>query len=305
MEMKKKEKAPPKYAYSGILERLRSEWKVYLGALALIALADLIGKKEISLGVGLLIIFPIVYALVGGVVLGPEALKLFSKKEVKAASGLVLVAIGPFIAKLGITAGKDIMTVFSAGPALFLRELGNLTPIFLVLPIALVLGLKREAIGACHSLNREVNLALISDVYGADSAESRGSLSVYIVGGLLGTIYFGLLASICASTGLWHPFSLAMASGVGAAIMMAAASASLAAIYPLQAEQILAFAGASAALTSILGIYIGLFVALPLANKLYKVLEPRIGRLTKAGRRAAEELAAAEANPPQKEEETV
>lgn len=286
----KKVKKPPQYAYGSILERLKSEWKVYLGALVLVVLADLIGKKEINIGVGVLIIFPIVFSLIGGVILGPEAVKFFSKKEVKAAGGLVLVGIGPFIAKLGVTAGKDIMTVFTAGPALFLREIGNLAPIFLVLPIAIFLGLKRESIGACHSLNREVNLALISDVYGADSAESRGSLSVYIVGGLLGTIYFGLMASLCASTGLWHPYALAMASGVGAAIMMAAASASLAAYYPGQAEQILAFAGASAALTSIIGIYMGLFVALPLANKLYAFLEPRIGRITKTGKRAALEL---------------
>ena len=286
----KKEKQPPKYAYDSIAQRVKAEWKVYLGALALVVIADFIGKKEIALPVGALIIFPIVYALVFGVCLGPEALKFFTQKEVKAAGGLVLVGIGPFIAKLGVTAGKDIMTVFSAGPALFLREIGNLAPIFLVLPVAVFLGLKRESIGACHSLNREVNLALISDVYGADSAESRGSLSIYIVGGLIGTIYFGLMASVCASTGLWHPYALAMASGVGAAIMMAAASASLAAIYPVQAEQILAFAGASAALTSILGIYVGLFIALPLANKFYAFLEPRIGRITPAGKKAALEL---------------
>lgn len=297
----KKAQQPPKYAYSSIAQRVKAEWKIYLGALVLVALADCIGKKEIALPVGALIIFPIVYALIFGVCLGPEAFKFFSQKEVKAAGGLVLVAIGPFIAKLGITAGKDIMTVFSAGPALFLREIGNLSPILLILPIAVFLGLKRESIGACHSLNREVNLALISDVYGPDSAESRGSLSVYIVGGLLGTIYFGLMASVCASTGLWHPFALAMASGVGAAIMMAAASASLAAIYPGQAEQILAFAGASAALTSILGIYIGLFVALPLANRFYAFLEPRIGRITPAGKRAALELGLVK----KKEEETV
>lgn len=291
--MKRKEKQTPRPAYATVAERLRSEWKIYIGALLLVVIADLIGKKEISLGVGALIIFPIVYALAMGVVLGPEVLKVFKPKEVKAASGLVLVGIGPFIAKLGITAGKDIMTVFSAGPALFLRELGNLTPIFLVLPIAILLGMKRESIGACHSLNREVNLALISDVYGADSDEYRGSLSVYIMGGLIGTIYFGFMASVCAATNLWHPYALAMASGVGAAIMMAAASASLASIYPAQSQQILAFAGASAALTSILGIYVGLFVALPLANKLYGFLEPRIGRVTKSGRRAAEELTTA------------
>lgn len=281
-------KKAPVYAYTTIVQRLRGEWRIYLSAMGLIIIADLIGKLEFPIGPGKLILFPIFYALILGIVLGPQAVKFFKKEEVKAASGLVLVTIGPFIASLGITAGKNISQVFSAGPALFLREIGNFTPILIALPIAILLGMKRETIGACHSLNREVNLALISDVYGADSAEYRGSLSVYIVGGMIGTIYFGLLATVCASTGLWHPFALAMASGVGAAIMMAAASASLVAIYPAQADQLLALAGASAALTSIIGIYLGLFVALPFANWMYKRLEPTLGRVLKCGRDAAE-----------------
>lgn len=259
-----------------IMARFKREWRIYLGALGLIAVADFIGKLEIPIGPGKLILFPIFYALILGVVLGPQALKLFKQEEVKAASGLVLLTIGPFIAKLGITAGQNISTVFSAGPALFLRELGNLTPIFIALPVAMLLGMRREAIGACHSLNREVNLALINDVYGANSAESRGSLSVYIVGGMVGTLFFGFMATVCAATGWWSPEALAMASGVGAAIMMAAASASLASIYPAQSEQIMALAGASAALTSIIGIYMGLFVALPIANWLYDKLLPLI-----------------------------
>ena len=58
--------------------------------------------------------------------------------------------------------------VLSAGPAL-LQEIGNLGTIFLALPFALLLGLKREAIGATHSINRESNLALITDIFGPDS----------------------------------------------------------------------------------------------------------------------------------------
>lgn len=279
--MEKKKATPPAPAYSNLKQRLQKEWKIYVGALVLVVIADAIGKFEIPIGPGKLILFPIFYALILGVVLGPQALKVFKPEEVKAASKLVLVTIGPFIAKLGITAGENISAVFSAGPALFLREIGNLTPIFIALPVALLLGMKRESIGACHSLNREVNLALISDVYGADSAESRGSLSIYIVGGMVGTLYFGFMATVCAATGLWSPEALAMASGVGAAIMMAAASASLASIYPGQAEQLMALAGASAALTSIIGIYMGLFVALPLCNWLYKRLEPVLGNIGK------------------------
>lgn len=290
MKKERQAKTPPKPPYATLGERLRKEWRIYVGAIGLVVAADAIGKFEIPIGPGKLILFPIFYALILGVVLGPQVLKIFKETEVKAASGLVLTAIGPFIAKLGITAGQNIGQVLSAGPALFLREIGNLSPIFIALPVALLLGMKRESIGACHSLNREVNLALISDVYGADSAESRGSLSIYIVGGMIGTLYFGFMATVCAATGLWSPEALAMASGVGAAIMMAAASASLASIYPGQAEQLMALAGASAALTSIVGIYMGLFVALPMANWLYRKLEPVLGNL---GKKKQEPLLAA------------
>ena len=81
--------------------------------------------------------------------------KVFKEKEVKAASNLVIVAILPFISQLGITAGANIEAVFHAGPALILQELGNLGTIFLALPVALLLGLKRETIGATHSINRK------------------------------------------------------------------------------------------------------------------------------------------------------
>lgn len=266
------------YRYTSVGERFKNEWRIYLIAFIFVVIADLIGQKRFPVGPGMLILFPIFYALIMGVGMGPHALKFFKDKEVKAASGLVLVAIGPFIAKLGITAGGNIMKVISAGPALFLQELGNLGTIFLALPVAILLGLKRESIGACHSINRETSLALVNDVYGPDSAETRGSLSIYVVGGMVGTIYFGFMATMCAAIGLWHPFALAMASGVGAGIMMASASASLAAIYPELADQIMAFAGTSETLSGIDGIYIGLFLALPITNWLYNKLEPTLGK---------------------------
>ena len=144
------------------------------------------------------------------------------------------------------------------------------------LPLALLLGLKREAIGATHSINRETNLALITDMYGPDSPETRGSLSIYVVGGMMGTIYFGFMVSVIAALGVFHPFALAMSSGVGAGIMMASATASLTAIYPEMAEQISALASASETISGIDGIYMTIFIGLPLCNWLYKVLEPRI-----------------------------
>lgn len=272
----KKEKET--YEYHSLKERFLGEYKLYLLAFLFILIADSIGQIKIPIWKGTFILFPIFYAILMGVCSGPNVLKIVKRKEVKAASKLVIVAICPFIVKLGIHAGASIETVISAGPALLFQEIGNLGTIFLALPIALLLGLKREAIGATHSINRESNLALITDMFGPDSPETRGSLSIYIVGGMIGTIYFGFLASMSAATGIFHPFALGMASGVGAGIMMASATASLSAIYPTMADQISALASASETISGITGIYVAIFIGIPLTKKLYSMLEPRIAR---------------------------
>ena len=212
------------YQYSSPGARFRMEWKIYVLAFVFIFIADSIGQINIPLGAGRFILFPIFYSLILGVLSGPQATKIIESRQVKAASKLVIVAICPFIAKLGINAGASLETVLSAGPALILQEFGNLGTILLSLPLALLLGLKREAIGATHSINRETNLALITDMYGPDSPETRGSLSIYVVGGMMGTIYFGFMVSVIAALGVFHPFALAMSSGVGAGIMMASAT---------------------------------------------------------------------------------
>lgn len=265
--------------YPSLRERVQSEYKIYLLAFVFICVSDFIGKIEIPMGPGKFILFPIFYALILGVLAGPQVTKILKKKEVKAASSLVIVAICPFIAKLGINAGASIETVISAGPALLLQEFGNLGTIVLAMPLALLLGLKREAIGATHSINRETNLALITDMYGPDSAETRGSLSIYIVGGMVGTIYFGFLVSVVALLHIFHPYALGMASGVGAGIMMASATASLAEIYPSMADKISALASASETISGIDGIYMAIFIGIPFCNFLYRKLEPVIGRL--------------------------
>lgn len=279
------------YMYDSLKTRIKTEYPIYLLAFVFILIADFIGQKRIPVGKGAFIIFPIFFAIILGVLSGPQVLKVLDNKKVKVASKLVIVAILPFIAKLGINAGASIMVVLKAGPALLLQEFGNLGTIFLSMPVALLLGLKLESIGACHSINRETNLALMQDMFGPDSPEARGSLSVYIVGGMVGTIYFGFMASMIASTGLFHPFALGMSSGVGAGIMMASAVASLSEMMPAFAEEISALAATSETLSGITGIYVAIFVGIPICKFLYKHLEPRLGRVTKAGRRAAEELA--------------
>lgn len=104
------------FMYSGVGERLKKEWKIYIAALIFIVIADSIGQIKVPLGPGTLILFPIFYSIFLGILSGPQVLKIFKKLEVKAASKLVIVCICPFIAKLGINAGASIETVISAGP---------------------------------------------------------------------------------------------------------------------------------------------------------------------------------------------
>lgn len=267
------------YVYPSTMARLKAEYKIFILAFVFIVIADSIGQIQVPLGPGTLILFPIFYSLIMGVLSGPEVLKIFDKKEVKAASKLVIVAICPFIAKLGINAGASIEVILSAGPALILQEIGNLGTIFLAMPFALLLGLEREAIGATHSINRESNLALITDMFGPDSPETRGSLSIYVVGGMVGTIFFSFLTTIVASLNLFHPYALGMASGVGAGILMASATASLALIYPDMAAELSALASTSETISGITGIYVAIFVGIPLTKKLYQLLEPPIAKL--------------------------
>lgn len=265
-----------KMLYNSFRERVKVEYKLYVLAFIFILIADSIGRISIPMKIGTFILFPIFYSLILGMLSGPECFKIINSTQVKAASKLVIVCICPFIVKLGVNAGANIQTVLSAGPALLLQEIGNLGTIFFAMPAAILLGLKREAIGATHSINRESNLALVTDMFGSDSPETRGSLSVYIVGGMIGTIYFGILVSIVAHTGLFHPFALALASGVGAGIMMASATASLSIIYPTMAAEISALASASETLSGITGIYVAIFVGIPLTKKFYEFLEPKL-----------------------------
>lgn len=276
---KEEEEIMGDYVYPSLKSRIKTEYKIYLLALLFIAAADSIGQIQIPLGPGKFILFPIFYSLILGILSGPQVTKIIGSRQVKAASKLVIVAICPFIAKLGINAGASLEVVLSAGPALILQEFGNLGTILLAMPLALLLGLKRESVGATHSINRESNLALITDMYGPDSPEARGSLSIYIVGGMVGTIYFGFMVSVIAVLGIFHPYALGMASGVGAGIMMASATASLAEIYPAMADQISALASASETISGIDGIYMTIFLGIPLCNFLYRKLEPKLGRI--------------------------
>ncbi|WP_238035434.1 DUF3100 domain-containing protein [Psychrobacter sp. Ps4] len=253
------------------------DWKLHLLVIITSLLAEWIGIIKIPIGIGTLVLLPLLYAFIFTLLLNPNVIPsmkaVISKDRAKFASYAVLLSIMPFIAKFGVGVGPKVEEIIAAGPALLLQELGNVMTAFIALPVAvLVFGMGREAIGATHSIAREPNIALIADKYGLQSAEGIGVMGVYVMGTLFGAIYFSLMAGIIASMDIMDIRALAMACGIGSGSMMGACSAALAETVPAQAETITAFAATSNLLTYATGLFVSLFVALPFTEFLYKVI---------------------------------
>ena len=95
-------------------------------------------------------------------------------------------------------------------------------------------------------------------------------MGVYIAGTCFRYYFLRLMASVAASVLPIHPYALAMASGVGSASMMTAAVGSLAAMYPNMADQLAAFGAASNMLSGLDGLYMSVWLGLPMTEWLYK-----------------------------------
>lgn len=244
--------------------------KLHLMALALTIIAELIGVRSFKIGVGTMALLPMLYALVFGILLTPKFLNIAKEKDMEDAGSLIGLTLMLLMARYGTNIGPTLPQIIKASPALILQELGNIGTVFLGIPIAVLLGLKRESIGAAHSIAREPNVALIGEKYGLDSKEGQGVLGVYIVGTVFGTIFVGLMASFLAAYTFLHPYALAMASGVGSASMMTAGVGSLIVMYPEMEEMLTAFGATSNMLSGLDGLYMSIWISLPLAEWLYR-----------------------------------
>jgi hypothetical protein len=263
------------------MEVLKS-WKIHVCALIIVIICELIGTQKVPLGPGVLLFLPMLYAMViGGIISWPK-LKMIKLEEMNTASTVLSLMALMLVTKLGVIIGPLVAKLAQSGLALSLQEIGHfLGTVVLGLPLAILLGLGRESIGATFSIDREPNIAIIAEKYGLNSPEGRGVMSVYICGTLFGAVWLGLLAGYLAALNIFHPYALAMGAGVGSGSMMAAASGAIKAVFPDKANEILMYAGASNLLTTIIGIYFALFVSLPVTEYLYKVLKPVLGGRTK------------------------
>lgn len=254
-------------------------WRIHVFALFIVILSELMGTRRVSVGHGVLLFLPMLYAMLIGALISWPKLKVLQVPEMTVSSSVLGILTLILVTKLGVMIGPSVGKLLSSGLSLSLQELGHfLGTVVLGLPVALLLGIGRETIGATYSIDREPNVAIIAERYGMDSPEGRGTMAVYICGTLFGAVWLGLFSGYLAALNIFHPFALAMGCGVGSGSMMAACAGATKAVFPALGDEILVYAGASNLLTSTVGVYFSLFVSLPATEYLYKKLSPLIGR---------------------------
>jgi hypothetical protein len=286
-----------------------SLWVMCAAAAALSVIAELIGSQSIHLGPGDLIFFPFVWAIILGGAVGLQRWRPVSLSAQRWAVYAMEAAIMIFLARLGALIGPELTSLGGHLSALWLQELGHIFgTVIIALPIAVALRLGRTSIGATYSIDREPNLAFMAERYGGDSDEYRGALSVYVVGSIIGAVFISMLAGYLGTAHVFSPLALALGAGVGSGSMMAAATAALSTDFPTLSHQILAYGGASNLITEVLGVYITIFISLPLAERLYPLWnrllvrnrdrKPLTGATAPSGTEASEDPAKGESEPP-------
>ena len=242
-------------------------------ALVIAVAVQLIGQAKIDIGIGAIVIFPMVWGLILGLLVSVQKFKPLGLDLQRVAAALVGVAVLLLVARLAFNIGPSLPTLITAGPALLLQEVGHLLgTVALALPLAVLLRMGKATVGATFSIDREPSFAMVSEKYGPDSDQYRGVLAMYVFGTLFGAVYITLLTSLVANWKIFDPLALAMGAGVGSGSMMAASSASIIAAYPGDQEAILGMAAISNLITTILGVYVGIYLALPLADRFYRAL---------------------------------
>lgn len=246
-------------------------YKMHLIMLFAVIIAELIGAVNIPIGDITIVLSPLIWSMfIAFGIYMIKPLKLLDEKAPKHANAMMGAALALLMAKLGVTSGGALEEIKEAGLALILQNFGNIGTIFLALPIAILLGLRRETIGMTHALSREANVGLIQDEYSADSSEFRGVMTTYIVGTVFGPVLMSVLASLAISLGVVSPLAASMGVGAGSASMMTAGLASLIESYPHLETTMTAYAGLSNLISSIIALPLGIFIGLPITEWLYE-----------------------------------
>ncbi|MGI6357088.1 MAG: DUF3100 domain-containing protein [Bacillota bacterium] len=267
--------------------KLFKDWKVFALCFAMVVVSELIGSQPVKMGKLSFTLLPMLYALVIGLVLAK--VRVIDRQMMVTASPYITISVMYLTAKMGSTIGPNLNQLFNAGPALIGQAIGKLILfIFVSIPVGVwVFKMGRALVGCGFSMSRENAIAIIGSIYGLDSPEGQGIMGGYITGTLLGTIFCGLLASIVCGLGIFTPQALAIGAGVGSASMMSAILGATVQAFPELANELQTLTAGAQIVGGVTGMYITLFVSLPLANLLYKVLKKEPAITKPAGKEVA------------------
>lgn len=244
--------------------------------MAIIFVSEMIGMQVIQLGNIRVSVLPLVFAVLITMILGiPKIRKgifkmVYSKENISFAGKNLIFIMLPLMARYGADVAPRIDEILQIGWVFILQAAGNVGTILLGLPIALLLGLKRQSIGAVLGIGREGELAYISEKFGLNGEEGRGVLSMYLIGTLFGAIIFSFIPPLLHAIGFDYR-ALAIGTGLGSASMMTAASSAIVALYPNMQESITSYAAAAQLVTSFIGTYVMVFLSIPLLNVMYRL----------------------------------
>ena len=97
--------------------------KVHAIVLALIIIAEMIGNVSFKIGVGTIVLLPMLYALIMGIFMAPKFLKVVNQKDMLDASSLIGITLMLLMARYGTLVGPTLPKILAASPALILRSL--------------------------------------------------------------------------------------------------------------------------------------------------------------------------------------
>ena len=268
---------PIKNKYNSGMEDLTEackDYKLHLTIFLCVIISEYIGVIALEIAGVNIVLMPLLYALVLAIAFYiTKPFEWIEKTQSEESSAIMMLLVGPLLVKLAIASGQNLTIIFDVGAAILLEQVGNFGTILIGLPIALLLGFKREAIGMTSSICREPQLAVLIEKYGFDSAEVKGFFIVYIIGIVLGTIFISFLVNLLPYCIPLHPYSYALATGIGSTSMNVAALSSLTSLYPDISENLLALSGISNMISLIFGIYVYIFISLPLTEMLYNKIK--------------------------------
>ena len=91
--------------------------RLHLTVLILIVVAEFIGNIVITVGIGKIVLLPMMYALIMGILTAPRFTKISTDKEIRVASSLLGVTLMLLMAKYGTLVGPSLPKILAASGA--------------------------------------------------------------------------------------------------------------------------------------------------------------------------------------------